>query len=271
MTMPFLYEHQNRHAPVRSNGRRFHGYPSRSGGVTPDLVVVHDTESVLDTAGPDTGALDVADYQSGVVRPSSYHRLVDSARILVTLPDEATAFGAKGANTRGLHVSLAMRTVDWLRTDAVAVERRERALEHLARVVAEWCRKYGIPVRRITRAQYLAGASGIVGHADVDPDRRSDPGDGFPWDRFLARVRELLQNATIPTPVQEDDMPLTEADLEKIKEALVEPLAQRTRQVLADGKTYAYGLDALRRLLVLLVDAVNELPAKVAAAIKAQQ
>lgn len=201
MPTHYLYEHENPHAPRRSNGKRFHGYPDRHQRT--DLVVVHDTESVLDTAGPDGGAENVARYQSTTPRPSSYHRIVDSDSTVVCLPDEATAFGAKGANGRGLHVSLAMRTVDGLSTHPEAMRRREVMLVRTARTVAEWCVRYGIPVRKITRAQYLAGEAGIVAHADVDPDRRTDPGAWFPWARFLsyvaARVLELTDTPPTPT------------------------------------------------------------------------
>lgn len=190
MTLPYLYEHQNRNAALRANGRRFHGYPTRP--AAPDLVVIHDTESVLDTVGPDGGAENVARYQSTTDRPSSYHRIIDSDSVVVTLPDSAVAFGAKGANTRGLHASLAMRVVDWQDRRPVAAQRRAAALEGLAHVTAEWCLRYGIPVRLLTRAQYLAGESGIVSHALVDPTRRSDPGPLFPWPQFLARVSALL-------------------------------------------------------------------------------
>lgn len=196
MALPYLYEHENRHAPRRANGRRFHGYPTRQQRT--DLVVVHDTESMLDTVGLDTGALVVAGFQASTDRPSSYHRITDSARTVLMLPDEATAFGAKGANGRGLHVSLAMRVVDWRDTRAIARVRRDLAVERTAQVVAEWCKRYRIPVRRITRAQFLAGVAGIVAHADVDPGRRSDPGPLFPWDAFLTRVRELVDGSTAP-------------------------------------------------------------------------
>lgn len=194
MSLPFLYANENPHAPVRSNGRRFHGYPSR--GVRPDLVVIHDTESVLDTSGADSGAENVARYQSTVVRASSYHRIVDSSSDVLTLPDEAVAFAAKGANVRGLHASLAMQTTAWETSDRETVYRRRRALERLARIVAEWCARYGIPVRILSRRQYLAGDSGIVAHADVDPDRRTDPGRHFPWTTFLELVERHLNPDT---------------------------------------------------------------------------
>lgn len=198
MSLPFLYERQNPHAPKRANGLRFHGYPSRKAGRRPNLVVLHTSESVLDRAGLDGGAESVARYQSTTTRPSSYHRLHDSDSTVVTLPDEATAFGAVGANARGLQAALAMQTTAWQSTDPETVRRRELALERLARTVAEWCARYGIPVRHLTRAQYLAGEAGIVGHADVDPARRSDPGRYFPWPRFLDRVRQLLASPTSP-------------------------------------------------------------------------
>ena len=40
-------------------------------------------------------------------------------------------------------------------------------------------------VRKIA-AHYGVGPSMVVGHSDVAPDRKQDPGEKFPWDRLAA-------------------------------------------------------------------------------------
>lgn len=52
-------------------------------------------------------------------------------------------------------------------------------LEAAAVVVAESCRRHGIPVDR----------EHIVGHSEVPGATHTDPGPGFPWGEFLAMVR----------------------------------------------------------------------------------
>lgn len=184
-TVPYLYDHQNPNAPRRANGKRFWGYPTRSAGVA--VVVVHTTESTFDEVGEDTGAEGVARYQASTDRRSSYHQIVDRDSTVVMLPDEATSFGVVGYNSRALNVSLAMRAADW--TDPIKAAAAEPMLARAAAVVGDWCRRHDVPVERLTKAQVDAGRRGITGHGVLDPGRRSDPGAGFPWDRFLELVR----------------------------------------------------------------------------------
>lgn len=90
-------------------------------------------------------------------------------------------------------------------------------------------------------------------------------GKQCPGGARIAQVRDLIIPAvaaghTIPTD-PEDDMPLSDADVERI--------AKRTAQHVADG-TKVYGTDNLRRLLERVLVELVALPAKVAAAVKAQ-
>ena len=54
--------------------------------------------------------------------------------------------------------------------------------------------------RWVTEEQYAAGVQLamewraskklVVRHCDVDPDRKEDPGEGFPWHAFLSDIKE---------------------------------------------------------------------------------
>jgi hypothetical protein len=190
--MAYLYTHQNPHAPVRANGRRFWGYPQRRTPVR--VLVVHTAENTPDTVTPDGGAEAVAAYQARVKRPSSYHELVDSDTHVVMLPPQAVAFGARGANGDGWHLSFATKAHLWTSMPDRWVD---AALARGAARLAAAARLHGVPLTRIDRGQWRAGASGVISHAAVDPDRRSDPGADFPWSRFLDLARGQHQ---------EDDM-----------------------------------------------------------------
>lgn len=212
---PYLYAHPNRFAPVRANGVRFWGYPSRRQQVR--VICIHTAENVPDYIGRDGGAEAVAAFQSRTDRPSSYHEIVDSDSHVVCLPPHAVAFGAKGANTVGWHLSFATKAHLW---PDKPKRWRDAALNRGAERARAAADLFDVPVRRITREQYLAGWSGFVAHADVDPDRRSDPGDHFPWDHFLH---------LIATP--EDDMP----SLEDVR-AVVNAEHATTRQMVTQAR-----------------------------------
>jgi len=185
----WLYDHPNPHAPVRANGIRFHGYPQRQTKVR--LIVVHTAENTPDTVGDDGGAEAVARYQARVERPSSYHLLVDSDSAVPMLPDQAVAFGARGANADGWHLSFATRAHLWSTKPAWWAD---QALELAAAEAGPRAKRWGIPLRRLTRGQIADGRTpGFAAHADTEavfgtPGRRSDPGSDFDWDDFLDRI-----------------------------------------------------------------------------------
>ena len=66
-------------------------------------------------------------------------------------------------------------------------------LRQAARLTADVCARYGIPLRRLRAADLVAGRRGVTGHADVSAAFRKsdhwDPGPGFPWAMFLRLAR----------------------------------------------------------------------------------
>ncbi|MHA0041494.1 N-acetylmuramoyl-L-alanine amidase [Deinococcus sp. PEB2-63] len=66
-------------------------------------------------------------------------------------------------------------------------------LEASARLVADICRRYGIPADRVH----------VIGHNEVNPGRAARancPGPTWPWDAYLRRVNELLAPQPAHTP-----------------------------------------------------------------------
>lgn len=146
-------------------------------------VCVHTTENVAGTP-----CENVARYQLNS-QTGSYHVLVDTAgrRLRENTDDWITwSTGNKGNNVL-LHVSFVAQA-RWSRAEWLA---QDRMLDAGASVVAHWCSRYNIPVRKVS----AAGLPGLVGHADTrvwGGTDHTDPGDGFPWDVFISKVNRHL-------------------------------------------------------------------------------
>ncbi len=167
------------------------------GGLWPSLIGIHTMEA------PEAGqtAENVAVYFKRV--EASSHWCVDNNSRVRVVRDEDTAWTMPPTNGWSLNIEMAgyagQTTRQW--DDAYS----NSVLDIAALCAAEWCKKYTIPVRRLTTSQLLGRQKGLAGHVDVNRAFRasdhSDPGPSFPWDEFLGRVRKHLgQPAHAPAP-----------------------------------------------------------------------
>ncbi len=117
---------------------------------------------------------------------------MDSNSAVRCVDDGDTAWCAPNANADGLHIELtgyARQTrAQWLDAFSLAT------LKNAAKVAAAWVKKYNIPIKHLTPAQVRAGQKGFCAHVDVTKaypgtGSHTDPGVGFPWDKFLALVK----------------------------------------------------------------------------------
>lgn len=158
------------------------------------------------TAGSEraTSAEDGAAYDQRRTDGTSTHYFVDRDSVVqcVETDDRANAARHRG-NRLGIQYELcgtAQTRAQWL--DAAS----KPTLLNAAKQVARDCRKYGIPVRRLsvseTRAAWTdfpRGPKGIVGHVDCtkaypeDGGDHTDPGEDFPWNIFLEMVRDEME------------------------------------------------------------------------------
>lgn len=220
ITYYYLEERTNPFSRVRdAAGRRWWGYPRRKGDVDPYLVVLHTTEGA--PAGPRT-AVNTARWQaSDAQTPSSYHVLIDWDHTVRTVRDESVAFHAVGFNTVALGLSWGTQAHTWGRNpkmDRVMIERG-------AVVAAEWCVKYGIPPRELTRAEAARGVKGFIRHsvAEHRKGRRSDPGSQFPMKEFLGLVAQyvaILEGREVVIPDNDEEAEAMRELVEGIQEAL---------------------------------------------------
>lgn len=189
------------------------------------LIVIHDTEGSSHAESAEDGAA----YDARRADGTSTHYFVDSNSVVqcVRTSDRAHTARSQG-NRRGIQYELCARASwsrsRWLDSYGQAMLRRA------ARQAARDCRKWGIPVRKLTPAQVADGVKGFCGHGDItkafpqDDGSHTDPGPNFPWDVFLDLVRDELAP---PAPPKEWSDTVDEAGF---KAALIEALNSEAGQ-----------------------------------------
>lgn len=169
----------------------------------PTRITVHCTVSPC-VAG---GAMVTAHYfHVETSRPASAHWVFDPKFSVRCLTD----------NTVGYHAPPNQHSLGYEMTDpqGKAKVARWRDANHLAmmarcaRQVAADCKKYKIPVVKLSAADLRAGKHGIAGHADVSAawheTTHTDPGLGFPWSVFIGMVKSYYGG---DVPQTEEEMP----------------------------------------------------------------
>jgi N-acetyl-anhydromuramyl-L-alanine amidase AmpD len=191
-----------------------------------DFLVLHDME------WPErpTTAEDCARFFATTDIKASAHYNVDVDSIVQSVRENDIAYHAP-PNTHSIgveHAGYARQSrAQWLD------DYGQKMLRLSAGLVAELLVKYDLPAVFLSPADLRAGKRGITTHANVSKawgqTTHTDPGPDFPIDWYMARVREALEG---------DDMPLSDADVEKV--------AKRTAEIILDDRMAAL-VDRVRR------------------------
>ena len=164
---------------------------TRMSGRRIDVVVMH-TMEIAERA--DAAAICARWFRSKAANVSA-HYCVDATTVIQCVRENDIAWHARGGNTTSIGVELAgfarQTRAEWEDDYSSAM------LAGAAALVAEICRRRRIPVRWLVAGDLVAGRRGITGHAEVSRAfRRSDhwdPGEGFPVEAFVDRVRVAQQ------------------------------------------------------------------------------
>lgn len=184
-----------------------HGGPN--GRVTRVVIHCTDPSSLEYPAASRAGqAAGTARYfaQGSGGRNASAHYVVDVAAEFHTLADDVKAYHAP-PNAGSVGIEICGRA-KYSRAQWLSPQVWPAVLRAAART-RELCDRHGVPRTRVGPAQLRAGAGGVCGHVDVSlawhETDHTDPGPGFPWDKFMAAVGGSSIDPT-PDPTEDDDM-----------------------------------------------------------------
>ena len=154
---------QNAYMPL-SSGREKQ-YPQR--------IVVHCMAEYIDTDGRDYSAVEFLD-KIGL----SVHALITPSGVVIRCRDDGQgAWHARGYNTNSLGVEIMVPGLHTYESFLTAIKTRyytPRQYEALKELCISWANTHDIV--HIDR------------HSDISPNRKHDPGDGFPWTSFVDEI-----------------------------------------------------------------------------------
>lgn len=174
--------------------------------LTPTRVVIHATCPNTGYAGASAAgqAIGTARYFAGGNAGGSAHYIEDINTETHCVPDGTIAYHAP-PNVRSVGIEICAEGGDYAKSYT-----REQwlsasvwpAVLRTASRTRELCQRYAIPMVKLSVADLLANRHGICGHVDVSnawhQSSHSDPGAGFPWDKFIAAVGGAVIPATGP-------------------------------------------------------------------------
>jgi N-acetyl-anhydromuramyl-L-alanine amidase AmpD len=157
------------------------------------LIVIHTMETP-ETPGR---AKQVATWFKGNTAPdASAHYCIDNKSIISTVQDSDTAWACGVSEINQVSISLELAgqanqtKLQWQDQYSKGV------LANAAKLTASLCKKYNIPVVKLSQTQVKLG-KGIIGHNTVTAAYQvkgghSDPGNNFPWTDFLELVNQEM-------------------------------------------------------------------------------
>lgn len=174
-----------------------------------DLIVLHCTQTVemgSTARGVATFFSTIKDQAAG----ASAHSTADDKEHVESVDDNDVAWGANGVNHNGWHLEQIgfanQSAAEWNDDYSLRMIR-----DVVAPLVAEKCRKFGIPPVFLKADELLLGHRGITTHFEAEKAwpkyGHTDPGVNYPMAFLLSEVAKNLASGghATPTPISEDD------------------------------------------------------------------
>lgn len=189
-------------------------------------VVIHCTVSPCEPGG----ARNIAAYFRSSSAGGSAHYVVDPSETVQSAYDSVICWHAPpNSNSIGIELCDPMTGPGnrWQN------DRHQAMLKRAAKLTAQLCLAYDVPIRKLDPADLRAGKKGVCGHADVsDAFNQSshwDPGPAFPWASFMTMVRAEargLTNEPVPTPEPNKEA-ATPTRVDRVRRMLRKALSKR--------------------------------------------
>lgn len=150
--------------------------PSKYGGgnQVPDRIIIHSMGEFIDAGDKDYHAKEWLDR----LRLSAHYLICPSGVIIQTRSDDRVAYHAKGHNLNTIGIEFLVSGLHTYGTFLKAIEKDYITSDQLiagTELCRELSKKYSSP--KIER------------HDLLDPDRKFDPGKGFPWEDFIQSIK----------------------------------------------------------------------------------
>ncbi len=149
--------------PLRKGAKRFN----------PELVIVHSMAEYMELGDRDRTAWE----QLKADGVSAHALIMPSGTVVRCREDEQGAYHARGYNSRALGVEFIVPGVHTLHTFYERIKEpylTDAQYDAGVELVSGWCSLYAL--------------TNVLRHSEADPERKRDPGDGFPWQRFIEDV-----------------------------------------------------------------------------------
>ena len=142
--------------------------------VVPDSIIIHSMAEYIRGVN-DLSAVDLLNE----LKLSAHYLITPSGVSIFMVDPDNMAWHAKGFNTKSIGIEFLVP----------GVYNYDSFLERIKKpyVYGEQYTK-GVKLCRELVKEYDIKKENFLRHSDVDPDRKSDPGEGFPWDTFVNDV-----------------------------------------------------------------------------------
>lgn len=125
---------------------------------------------------------------------SSAHYCCDNNSIVSCVDETDVAWGAPHVNHNGVHIEqsgdASQRAAGWADEFSQTMIKTQ-----VAPLVADVCKRHGLPVKHLTNDELRRGAKGIIGHVQASTvfgGTHTDPGSDYPWPLLISKARLLV-------------------------------------------------------------------------------